>query len=89
MRALGFAPFLRPDVQAPVIVTFHASRDPAWQFAAFYAAVRDAGYVLYPGKLTQADTFRVGCIGAVDAHHLRGAVAAIGRALDTLGWRVR
>jgi 2-aminoethylphosphonate-pyruvate transaminase len=89
MKALGFEPFLKPEVQAPVIVTFHAPRDPAWQFAAFYAAVREAGYVLYPGKLTQVETFRVGCIGAIDANELHNAVAAIGRTLERLGIRVK
>jgi 2-aminoethylphosphonate-pyruvate transaminase len=89
MQALGFRTFLRADAQAPVIVTFHAPRDAKWNFAAFYAAVRDAGYVLYPGKLTQVDTFRVGCIGAIDVNEMHNAVAAIGRTLERLGIRVR
>ena len=89
MKALGFETFLRAEVQAPVIVTFHAPRDPAWKFADFYAAVRDAGYVLYPGKLTQVETFRVGCIGAIDANEMHNAVAAIARTLSTLGLSVR
>ncbi|WP_372342612.1 2-aminoethylphosphonate--pyruvate transaminase [Paraburkholderia megapolitana] len=89
MKALGLEPFLKPEVQAPVIVTFHAPNDPAWRFADFYAAVRDAGYILYPGKLTQVETFRVGCIGAIDANELHNAVAAIGRALVALGLKVR
>jgi 2-aminoethylphosphonate-pyruvate transaminase len=89
MKALGFEPFLKPEVQAPVIVTFHAPRDPAWNFADFYAAVREAGYVLYPGKLTEMETFRVGCIGAIDENELRNAVAAIGRTVEKLGIRVR
>jgi 2-aminoethylphosphonate-pyruvate transaminase len=89
MKALGFETFLKPEVQAPVIVTFHAPRDPAWKFASFYAAVRDAGYVLYPGKLTEVETFRVGCIGAIDANELRNAVAAISRTLASLGLSVR
>ncbi|MGF6753603.1 2-aminoethylphosphonate--pyruvate transaminase [Paraburkholderia sp. GAS42] len=89
MKTLGFEPFLAPEVQAPVIVTFHAPKDPAWRFVDFYAAVRDAGYVLYPGKLTQVETFRVGCIGAIDANELHNAVAAIDRSLKKLGVRVR
>jgi 2-aminoethylphosphonate-pyruvate transaminase len=89
MKALGFEPFLRPEVQAPVIVPFHAPRDPAWNFAEFYAAVREAGYVLYPGKLTQVETFRVGCIGSIDANEMHNAVAAIGRTLERLGIRVK
>jgi len=88
MRRLGFVPFLPPEHQAPAIVTFHAPRDPAWQFDAFYQAVRAEGYVLYPGKLTRGETFRVGCIGAIDVNEIHNVVAAIGRAIDTLGWRV-
>ncbi len=89
MKALGFETFLRSEVQAPVIVTFHAPRDPAWKFTDFYEAVRDAGYVLYPGKLTQVETFRVGCIGAIDANEMHNAVAAIARTLSMLGLSVR
>jgi 2-aminoethylphosphonate-pyruvate transaminase len=88
MASLGFKPFLDAAVQAPVIVTFHAPRDPAYDFKRFYEAVRDAGYVLYPGKLTEVETFRVGCIGAIDANEILNAVAAIGRALDALKVRL-
>jgi 2-aminoethylphosphonate-pyruvate transaminase len=88
MTALGFKPFLDASVQAPVIVTFHAPRDPAYDFKRFYEAVRDAGYVLYPGKLTEVETFRVGCIGAIDANEMLNAVAAISRALKTLHVRL-
>ena len=89
MRQLGFEPFLPAAVQSDIIVTFHAPRDPAWRFADLYAAVRDAGYILSPGKLTEVDTFRVGCIGAIDEQAMRGAVAAIGQAIDRLGIQVR
>jgi 2-aminoethylphosphonate-pyruvate transaminase len=89
MRALGFKPFLAASVQAPVIVTFHAPADPAYDFAAFYASVRNAGYVLYPGKLTTLETFRVGCIGAIGTPEIHGAVAAIGDALRALGIAAR
>jgi 2-aminoethylphosphonate-pyruvate transaminase len=88
MASHGFKPFLDAAVQAPVIVTFHAPRDPAYDFKRFYEAVRDAGYVLYPGKLTEVETFRVGCIGAIDANEILNAVAAIGRALDALKVRL-
>ncbi|RQR81133.1 2-aminoethylphosphonate--pyruvate transaminase [Burkholderia sp. Bp9012] len=85
MRALGFTPFLDASVQAPVIVTFHAPDHPAYDFRRFYDAVRDAGFILYPGKLTQLETFRVGCIGAIDAGDIRRAVAAIAQAVESLG----
>ncbi|EON14532.1 2-aminoethylphosphonate--pyruvate transaminase [Pandoraea sp. SD6-2] len=87
MASLGFRPFLAPDVQAPVIVTFHAPADSKYDFNAFYAAVRERGYILYPGKLTQIETFRVGCIGAIDDNEMRNVVTAIAQSLASLGIR--
>jgi len=87
MRALGFRPFLDSAIQAPIIVTFHAPADPRYEFKAFYANVRDRGFILYPGKLTQVETFRVGCIGAIGAEEMRQAVHAIADALRDLGIR--
>jgi len=87
MRALGFKTFLSDAVQAPIIVTFHAPTDPAYDFTEFYRRVRDRGFILYPGKLTAVETFRVGCIGAISADTLRQAVSAIGEALREMGVR--
>ena len=77
MAELGFRPFLNPAIQAPIIVTFHAPADPRYAFRAFYDSVRDKGFILYPGKLTQVETFRVGCIGAIGPDEMRHAVNAI------------
>src|SRR6202041_3266547 len=87
MRALGFKTFLPDAMQAPIIVTFHAPTDPAYDFTEFYRRVRERGFILYPGKLTAVETFRVGCIGAISADTLRQAVSAIGEALREM--RVR
>ncbi|MEO5845717.1 MAG: 2-aminoethylphosphonate--pyruvate transaminase [Caldimonas sp.] len=85
MRGLGFVPFLAPEIQAPVIVTFHAPADPAYDFKRFYDAVKARGFILYPGKLTQVETFRVGCIGAIGPAEIKEAVAAVAGALKELG----
>ncbi|MCL4768562.1 MAG: 2-aminoethylphosphonate--pyruvate transaminase [Hyphomicrobiaceae bacterium] len=85
MRALGFTPLLAEDLQAPIIVTFHMPRDPRFVFQTFYDALKDRGYVIYPGKLTVADSFRIGCIGRLDAGHMRGALAAIAEVLAGMG----
>ncbi len=87
MRGLGFKTLLPDAVQAPIIVTFHSPPDPAYDFSEFYRRVRDRGFILYPGKLTAIDTFRVGCIGAIGADTLRQAVAAIADALREMGVR--
>ena len=85
MARLGFMPFLAPEVQAPIIVTFHAPGDPRYEFKAFYAAARARGFLLYPGKLTQVETFRVGCIGALGSDEIEQAVHAVALALEELG----
>jgi 2-aminoethylphosphonate-pyruvate transaminase len=87
MRALGFRVFLDAAIQAPIIVTFHAPTDPRYEFRAFYAKVRDRGFILYPGKLTQVETFRVGCIGAIGVAEIEQAVHAIADVLDDMGIR--
>ena len=85
MAALGFEPFLDPAVQAPIIVTFHAPDHPNYQFKPFYEAAKRHGFVLYPGKLTQIETFRVGCIGAIGPDEMRQAVQAIHMAMQEIG----
>jgi 2-aminoethylphosphonate-pyruvate transaminase len=85
MARLGFKPFLDPAVQAPIIVTFHAPAHPAYDFKTFYAAARARGFILYPGKLTQIETFRVGCIGAIGPDEIEQAVHAMALALQDMG----
>ena len=85
MRELGFKPFLDPAIQAPIIVTFHAPADSRYDFREFYDRVRDKGFILYPGKLTQVETFRVGCIGAIGPDEMRHAVNAVRDTLAEMG----
>jgi 2-aminoethylphosphonate-pyruvate transaminase len=87
MAQLGFKPFLDPAIQAPIIVTFHAPADNRYEFKKFYTAARDRGFVLYPGKLTQVETFRVGCIGAIGPNEMAQAVQAVAGALRDMGIR--
>jgi 2-aminoethylphosphonate-pyruvate transaminase len=84
MARLGLTSFLAPDVQAPIIVTFHAPSHPNYTFKGFYEAVKARGYILYPGKLTTRDTFRVGCMGQLGERGIAGAVDAVAAVLDTL-----
>ena len=46
---------------------------------------REAGFILYPGKLTQVETFRVGCIGAIGPNEMEQAVQAVALALEDMG----
>jgi 2-aminoethylphosphonate-pyruvate transaminase len=85
MAELGFRPFLAPEVQAPIIVTFHAPAHAAYDFKRFYDGAKARGFILYPGKLTQIETFRVGCIGAIGRNEMRQAVAAVADTLREMG----
>jgi 2-aminoethylphosphonate-pyruvate transaminase len=85
MAKLGFKPLLPPALQAPIIVTFHMPTHPAFKFQAFYDGLKDRGYVIYPGKLTVADSFRIGCIGRIGPEHMRGALAAVAEVLAGMG----
>ena len=87
MRELGFRPFLPAAIQAPIIVTFHAPADPKYAFKEFYERVREKGFLLYPGKLTEVETFRVGCIGAIGPREMRHAVNAVRDTLAEMGIR--
>lgn len=85
LAAIGVRSFLPPGIQAPIIVTFHAPAHPNYEFKRFYAEVKKRGYILYPGKLTQVETFRVGCIGHFGEAGIPGAVAAIADTLEAMG----
>ncbi len=88
MRTMGFATLLPDDLQAPIIVTFHMPTDPRFDFQRFYDGLKERGYVIYPGKLTVAESFRIGCIGRLDGGHMRGALEAVREVLEDLGLAV-
>ena len=77
--ALGFKPLLPRQPAGADHLTFHMPTDPQFVFQAFYDALKDRGYVIYPGKLTVADSFRIGCIGRINAEHMRAFLAVVAR----------
>lgn len=81
MRDLGFETLLDNRWLSPIIVTFFCPADPKFVFDRFYELMKDKGFIIYPGKLTVVDSFRVGCIGQMDEHVMQQVVAA---ARDTL-----
>jgi 2-aminoethylphosphonate-pyruvate transaminase len=85
MRKFGFETLLPDALQAPIIVTFHMPADPRFRFETFYDGLRDKGYVIYPGKLTVADSFRIGCIGQLHEAEMKGALAAVAATLAEMG----
>jgi 2-aminoethylphosphonate-pyruvate transaminase len=85
MRQIGFETLLDERWLSPIIVTFFNPADPAFDFGRFYELMKQQGYIIYPGKLTLVDSFRIGCIGRMDAAVMEGVVAAAGNALAEMG----
>jgi 2-aminoethylphosphonate-pyruvate transaminase len=85
MRKLGFETLLADRLQAPIIVTFLMPVDPRFRFATFYDRLRSRGFVIYPGKLTVADSFRIGCVGRIGEAEMKGLLRAIEAVMGEMG----
>ena len=85
MRELGFETLLKDRWLSPIIVTFFCPAEENFVFDRFYELMKDKGFIIYPGKLTVVDSFRVGCIGQMDEHVMRQVVTAAKETLDEMG----
>jgi 2-aminoethylphosphonate-pyruvate transaminase len=77
MKKIGFRPYLRPEVQSPIITSFLFPDDPQFTFDAFYRKLSDKGFIIYPGKISNANTFRIGSIGRVFEADIRSLLAGV------------
>lgn len=80
MAALGFEPLLPEQWQSPIITAFYSPAHPDYRFADFYQRLKGQGFVIYPGKVSQADCFRIGNIGDVTPERVRDLLAAMANA---------
>jgi 2-aminoethylphosphonate-pyruvate transaminase len=85
MRAMGFHTLLADRWLSPIIVTFHSPGDLCFDFPTFYDLIKSQGFIIYPGKLTEVESFRIGCIGQLFTEQMQGVLAAVRTALDALG----
>ncbi|MEX1254133.1 MAG: 2-aminoethylphosphonate--pyruvate transaminase [Dehalococcoidia bacterium] len=85
MGALGFRPYLRPDVQSYIITSFHEPEHPAFDFRTFYRGLSERGMIIYPGKLTEVPTFRIGTIGRLFPADIRQLLVAIEDTMREMG----
>lgn len=85
MRDLGFETLLQDRWLSPIIVTFFNPAHASFKFDRFYEMMKQKGFIIYPGKLTAVDSFRVGCIGRIDHHVMRRVVAAAQQSLLEMG----
>ena len=87
MRALGFRTLLGDDLQSPIITSFYYPDDAEFEFQKFYDALKSRGFVIYPGKVSHAQCFRIGSIGDVQPEDMTGLVGRISEVIDELGVR--
>jgi 2-aminoethylphosphonate-pyruvate transaminase len=88
LQDLGIRALIAPEYQSPIITAFHCPEDPKFEFRAFYDALKARRFVIYPGKISQADTFRVGTIGQVFPDDIRLLVKTIGDVIQQLDLKI-
>ena len=84
MRAMGFEEYIRPEDQGYIITSFPYPDHPNFNFEEFYRRLNDQEYVIYPGKVSQADCFRIGSIGRIFPADIRALLAAIRETLEVM-----
>jgi len=88
MKRLGFRSYLNPAVQSYIITSFCYPDTTRFSFDAFYRRLSDKGFIIYPGKISQADTFRIGSIGRIFPSDIAALLSAIGSSLKEMGVRM-
>ncbi len=81
MAALGFRQYLKPEIQGHIITSFLYPDDSNFNFEKFYKKLNDRGFIIYPGKLSKADAFRIGNIGQIFPDDVKALVKAVNEVL--------
>ncbi|MFT5470502.1 MAG: 2-aminoethylphosphonate-pyruvate transaminase [Verrucomicrobiales bacterium] len=84
MRRMGFREYVPAESQSHIITTFLFPEDPNFEFEAFYQGLSAKGMVIYPGKLTEVDCFRIGNIGSLFESDIDLLLAAIQTTLSEM-----
>ncbi|MDO4272742.1 MAG: 2-aminoethylphosphonate--pyruvate transaminase [Eubacteriales bacterium] len=77
MTKMGFTPYIDKIHQGPIITTFFYPGGASFRFSDFYSYIKERGYAIYPGKLTELDTFRIGNIGEIYADDIERLIEII------------
>ncbi len=84
MLKMGFIPYVEQSKRGYIITSFYYPRHPNFSFQEFYERLSEKGHVIYPGKLSHADCFRIGHIGRLDAKDVRALMTAIAETVNEL-----
>lgn len=82
MTALGFSQYLRSEIQGHIITSFLYPDDPAFNFDRFYNKLNERGFIIYPGKLSKANAFRIGNIGQIFPEDVKALIIAVKEVLE-------
>ena len=85
MQAMGFKTYLKAEDQGYIITSFYYPDHPKFNFREFYERLSEKGHVIYPGKLSQADCFRIGHVGRLSSADVRALMAAMAETLHEMG----
>lgn len=77
MKKLGFTPYIDRDLQSPIITTFLYPEHQDINFRSMYDYLKNRGFVIYPGKLTEVETFRIGNIGDITQGDMKEVVSVM------------
>lgn len=81
MQKMGFKAYLKSEDQGYIITSFYYLDHPNFKFQEFYERLSEKGHVIYPGKLTRADCFRIGHIGRLGLADVKALLSAIAKTL--------
>ncbi len=82
MERLGFPPLLAPEHRSPIITSFLYPDEASFTFEGFYEALKQRGFVIYPGKISQTETFRIGTIGHVFPSDFARLIECVGEVVN-------
>lgn len=85
MRRIGFQTLLPDELQSPIITAFYSPTSKQFEFAQFYDQLKQRRYVIYPGKVTLAETFRIGNIGNILPSDMESLVQHVAEVCSEMG----
>jgi 2-aminoethylphosphonate-pyruvate transaminase len=88
MTELGFRTLLPPERQSAILTAFRFPAERAWSFDTFYEGLKARRFLLYPGKVSKADAFRIGTIGHVFPRDYQALTRAVEAVLREMGLRL-
>jgi 2-aminoethylphosphonate-pyruvate transaminase len=84
MDELGFRTLLEAEDHSPIITSFFFPEEPWFEFAAFYDLLKQRRFVIYPGKVSQHETFRIGTIGDLTVDDIEELLVAVNASVTAL-----